>query len=660
MEIVEELHAFADFNPPLRIPLNPPCFKLGRPRWFYDKHLDEKLCLNDVKIIPLASYLSRVLNLTIESLQAQRKSLPMKQSGDSFPSEEIRNGLESTTEIGSGDVSNIARKYQTTTSLYCRVIASSLVLHPSVPGWFSSLIWKKLGRFRSDSLAFSEDFGLIFDNSPPKAVKTVIDKDPGIRELLQQVIHRHPILAYWDVFSWGEEAEGILKNMDQIVLPGRFRPERCCTLGYRSPPDIAFSQFDATKVAWEIPISKPMNNGFGRKEKIIAGHSPLKVSWPDIVIPPPLPVRPVAERFLLRSWARSVEYDTTFIIFHCGNFERIGFRHRRSQTLFLSELLDIPNCENPAYGGIHAGLYVSILQDVMDRTSQEQIAEEAIRTRTKKRKREVQDEGFNRRYKTRAVVTKHRQETEYRRVNEEGVKKYATRCSLALLEIRYGPYNSPAPAALVRSGTKQKKVYKHDEYLLLTLTSKIAEGATGVAHIARLEILVNECTYSAKVVVKIAFSKKQVKRLRHEHSVYAHLASRGVVEGIPFLFGMFEDVEMNAVALVMSHVGECLLTARPDPADWEKVLVSEIVKASYHRILTTIHQAGVRHRDIRSENLTIADNDEVAFIDFDRAELDPSETDKQREVEALNDFLNGGYGDEGSYVSSGSSSDPET
>ncbi|KAG6838610.1 hypothetical protein H0H87_002682, partial [Tephrocybe sp. NHM501043] len=125
--------------------------------------------------------------------------------------------------------------------------------------------------------------------------------------------------------------------------------------------------------------------------------------------------------------------------------------------------------------------------------------------------------------------------------------------------MRYDIWNSSAPAKFIRTGTVKKDTYTSNEYMLLTLTSRIAEGTTGVAHTARLEILANGRVYNLEVIVKLAFSSKQVRRLQHEHTIYMHLTANGVEEGIPQVFGLFEDVKAEATALIMSPAGKCLL-----------------------------------------------------------------------------------------------------
>jgi len=63
----------------------------------------------------------------------------------------------------------------------------------------------------------------------------------------------------------------------------------------------------------------------------------------------------------------AVENDNTFIVFNCGRHERIGIRHRASQTLFLSGLIDPIYCSDPHYGKLHTALFLAIFEDLYER-----------------------------------------------------------------------------------------------------------------------------------------------------------------------------------------------------------------------------------------------------------------------------------------------------
>lgn len=92
------------------------------------------------------------------------------------------------------------------------------------------------------------------------------------------------------------------------------------------------------------------------------------------------------------------------MIFHCGNLERIAFRHRGSQTFYISDLIDVPHCKNPGYGKLHIGLYMSIMHDIMDRTLQQPEKDDAMQN--KKRRRKENSGPDPKRPKTRVLVAK--------------------------------------------------------------------------------------------------------------------------------------------------------------------------------------------------------------------------------------------------------------
>lgn len=67
------------------------------------------------------------------------------------------------------------------------------------------------------------------------------------------------------------------------------------------------------------------------------------------------------------------------------------------------------------------------------------------------------------------------------------------------------------------------------------------------------------------VVVKLAILPFQRTKMRHEYSIYRHLAPFHI-KGIPQVHGLFEDVEDSAMALVMSPCGSDLEALYPSPS----------------------------------------------------------------------------------------------
>src|ERR1700733_7106800 len=64
------------------------------------------------------------------------------------------------------------------------------------------------------------------------------------------------------------------------------------------------------------------------------------------------------------------------MIMHSGNHEIIGIRHRKTQTLYISDVIEPHSCSNPAYGKIQVGIYISAIQETIDRAMQDKEAGE--------------------------------------------------------------------------------------------------------------------------------------------------------------------------------------------------------------------------------------------------------------------------------------------
>ena len=144
-----------------------------------------------------------------------------------------------------------------------------------------------------------------------------------------------------------------------------------------------------------------------------------------------------------------------------------------------------------------------------------------------------------------------------------------------MLRLEYGVFNSSSPAALYRVGpamitdavpgelssmNKRKRKHTFADYFRITLTSDIiAEGATGRAHNAKIEVQTsNGCVYGYIAIAKIALEQRKRQRLRHEYAVYRHLVRKGV-NGIAKVYGLFEDAANEALILIMSHAGTSLV-----------------------------------------------------------------------------------------------------
>ena len=71
-----------------------------------------------------------------------------------------------------------------------------------------------------------------------------------------------------------------------------------------------------------------------------------------------------------QAWSQATKADTTIMVVQSGNYEFIGIRHRLSQTLYVSDIIQPHACEEPSYGKIHVGIYVAATMDAIDRAKQ--------------------------------------------------------------------------------------------------------------------------------------------------------------------------------------------------------------------------------------------------------------------------------------------------
>ncbi|KIM42892.1 hypothetical protein M413DRAFT_444519 [Hebeloma cylindrosporum] len=215
---------------------------------------------------------------------------------------------------------------------------------------------------------------------------------------------------------------------------------------------------------------------------------------------------------------------------------------------------------------------------------------------------------------------------------------------IALVNLKYGPFCSPIPASFIRIGPscapifqpellpmqKLKRKYLAHEYFTLVLDEPRGEGSTGIVHPATLEAQVKlpsgevSTFKSSNLVLKVAFSNDQQKRLRHEFGVYSHLAQKQV-KGVVAVHGLFSDSDSGVVGLLMDNGGQNLRQREMERTGEKvppQVSLSEAERAAFTTIFESIHEAHVLHRDVRADNLLVnTTTGEVLVIDFDRADI---------------------------------------
>ncbi|KAG5640223.1 hypothetical protein DXG03_009771 [Asterophora parasitica] len=637
-ELRKHLRIFFDHNPAdLVIRRSCPSLAEAPPTTFYEKHLDERLSLKKIVFLPtFATNLSRTVDESLQSLHDNNMSLPPTRP--QFPS------LEWLQDVGgrplASDAQSVGHAYRIETSYFARILASTILLHNRAPLWCSSLLFSsKASRENEPSETFYVRLLEPYDHSPGDKGLTIPEEawdsmEDAQQELCRQIYNRFAVLATWEMLFTSKEAEGALMAMEIVSsrdVSSYTRP-RTLAPGWRAPDLHLSMPPDAIDTMWQTTLSSFLNSpqppeaGRTNTSSRLAKPGSNDTRWSDVVIHEKMTStntgEEIAEAVIQRAWARAVKDDASFVVFHCGTFERIAYRHRSSQIFFISELIDVRKCKAPGYGKIHIGLMMAIIQDVHDRALQIIHDEQSAPLTRDVPQRINTDTGV--------------QEPTCKNEDLQVVLQEASLRPLALLRMQHLHFNSPVPASLLRidsdGGSSRKTHFKPTEYFCLTITSPIASGATGEAHNASIELLssTGKTLSFSDVVVKLAFRPDQRLRMRHEFEVYQHLTLAGTT-GIPVVFGLFEDVESETLALVMNNVGKSIIERIED----DKIRISESERTAFIKVLKSIHAAGVRHRDIRPENMVINEEGVVSIIDFDKAQMNAS----QRSMDAEREYL---------------------
>ncbi|KAF7296409.1 Protein kinase domain-containing protein [Mycena chlorophos] len=643
-EAARQLNAILSCHPPrLWVPRSEPPEILAYPsRSWYDLHLDANLALRRLTSTPVV--LDDIDELAVRYL-------------DDLRNNGLHSGLPEVhlPEVPSGEyraakpgILGAVEYFQESFLRLCLRIGTRLLLCPDAPTWPFFLVWRRvLNDDLDDGLAVDEKYGLYLPSTEShhpnlrEAARAYTSKQ--VMHDLQALIDRSPNIGTWVMLAPSKESEHLISSLHELQA---VTPKACRTTGFPRLP-VSFERQrprDASEPMWSLTDSEGPPEPLKRSLRSVDMLKPSVGSKSRIVPAAFRRRRSTAfeyenltpESLLRLGWARAVETDSTIIVFSCGTLERIAIRRRDTQTLHISELIKVSDSDSPPYLRLQVGLYIAVVKDTIARLREEGSA--GLRRSSRKRKA---PEAVS------ALAFKRQKVDNKKPTKPESAITIAGRKDFMLLYLRYGMYDSPAPASFVRIGPclktsdpakserpSVKRRYSEDQCIRMILTSQLGLGATGVAHTASLQVVDNDgAEQTQEVVVKIALLPEPQAQLRHEFEIYRRLATHAV-QGVPEVYGLFEDLEGGAIALVMSHCGECLwLLRRTHPSFALNLNVSE--RQRFYAVLDDIHAAGVRHHDVRPENLMLDPAGRAYFIDFDRANLDPTDGAKRREKRIL-------------------------
>ncbi|KAF8971167.1 hypothetical protein BDZ97DRAFT_2054891 [Flammula alnicola] len=668
----DALEQTLDFNMSRLLDLRPDYLEFLDPTCpisFYDRHLDSNLILKHVEYMPcIVQLLSEVCEEEITSLVAGGRPFNPQEGYLPPNNHEIQPFRDSW---------DVADRYKENAGQFLHSIVSKLYFHPDYQKRGSvfdfNVVRDRTQLFMTSAqLRVRRTHYKPYDLAVGEVLEHIADADA---DRLRDLAARSPELATWEFYVPTSSGEKVLKTLRNT---GNFKWETSRTVGH---PKI-------------IPLSRPMDANNGLLEKLLKKRPKMRrtqdkyntrsnsagviPSRPSQYTKNKRPYRVDFAHYLQHAWTRAAVNDATFIVFNCGKFERIGVRHRTSQTLFLSDIINPTSCQNPAYGKLHIGLHAAIIMDALERQkrfqSTERIAHDPI-VGNKRSSEDLENSEDTRSKRPKLddsiSVPEPLTDTKASQNNVEDLNTVRAALStrnLALMNLRYGAYRSPVPSSFIRLGPScaagfndmpfeapnRKMTYSSAQYFSLTLSEPMGWGAIGVIHRGSADIRLEPGRkLSHSLTVKFVFSMDEEARnkLRHEYSIYQHLASAGGVEGILCVYGLFEDIESGALALIMDEGGTTLTrreVARTGSS--EVVHTSETERKALARALKSIHRAGVRHKDIRSDNILVNADNEVFIIDFDQAELGASPDALSRELLCMKHIVDA-KGDTDSYYS---------
>ncbi|KAF9040219.1 hypothetical protein BDZ89DRAFT_1060638 [Hymenopellis radicata] len=631
---------FSYQHPSLQRKSSLPAPKPTPPLHFLDRHLSKSLILKRVELLP---FLHTEVFAGLNSFSKELDALRDPQFRLPF--------WASTMTRGAGASDIIGYRFECVESAPTK-IASSLAFHPSEPDLWGWLRWINALVKTTSSLIVqdyaSQNLLLEVAPPPPDELETFSRKH---RDLLKRLRTHTALLTSCMVFC--TDALPLMEEMERLgsmdVFPWRFDSDYSSDSREKTPPP------DATEVPWTLPKSTgPRRSRRVRYQDVLKPAHTLQ----DIgVIERPEQndsrYKPACDDYVQKAWVAAVRNDATAIIFDCGNFLRIGVRHRERQTLFLSSLIDIRTCKDPSYGGLWTALHVAIASDAMQRLP---LLENAL---LGKRKSTVELEPH--RPSKASKIDDPPSGGEELLLIDKAMAAYMDKFPVLAVFFRFDYLDSPAPLLLFQPDSERKTRYEPTEYLKVIAYKQLGSGSVGTPPTEKTKGSSTKAGRSSKptkgkakgakpssdslthrpFILKVAPTDTRARRLQHEVQVYRHLHDAGV-SGIPSVLSYREGVNADLRVLMLSDAGRSL-GYRMDSD--KKVDLSAEAGAELKSILTAIHEAGVLHRDVRSWNIMEDDFGRVRFTDFDRSSFRGTGEDYQAEKERLDRFIAGEFVD---------------
>jgi hypothetical protein len=418
---IEELHSlFAWCPPPLKID---PAYKhythleteSSLRATFYDMHLaPDMICKRVIQVKNLHKTLAAIVDNKLQTIQESGVVLPPP---DGIEPTSSRDKVMREVENLMKDELSVVEFYGKTTTRYCVRIASSLALHPTI--WSSLLHWSSAPCCGAKDIP-GGSLQVLTPRIPTELdeesnwvnMRDFVDNDSWTK--LMEVKYKYQDLATWRMMNPSLDDTELMLGIMGTADNGEFEWKLPAPVISEAPsnarpasssPPRACDAAETTSLLTSFPTS-PASHLSTNLEEILDGSlrregSSLKAvrndrlasrtirAWSDDSTDASLsttpPTRTLTSRALIQEvgssslpvqtllichiqcWGQSVRQNTTVLVVHSGNLEYICFRHRASQTLYISDILHVPQLRDPGYGKVQVGLYIAALTDAFQR-----------------------------------------------------------------------------------------------------------------------------------------------------------------------------------------------------------------------------------------------------------------------------------------------------
>ncbi|KAH9487245.1 hypothetical protein JR316_0001314 [Psilocybe cubensis] len=607
------------------------------PLTFHDRHLSPNLtCRRVVEFPQIAQILSQVTDKSIAYYLAHKKTFPV----DGFsvlPKESL------LSRIGTlDDARNMNIRYKRTAGHFSSLLASHLFYAGPMP-WTNlfELVWQYTENdFSSESTLNLFPERLVVNNrdSEPIApnVQSVAPENRDTMPYQVRALHDaqniFPHVALWHFLPPSPTGMMIVRR----ISSGIFLWETSGTKGLKNMPDNSVPE-DAGRSLWDPKLNNLKTRPPFRNSGIV--KKPRHITIPRKA-DKSVNSRVDVDQYIQHAWARAVETDSTFIVINCGVYERIGIRHRASQTLFISPLIDPTKCNDPAYGKLHIGLYIAIAEDMIDRfIIQSKRPPQVSRT--------LPDVSPDQEGPTHNSVHSSHNDLLHDNSNindSSSITREIREREVALITLKYGVYCSPVPATFLRvqlnpstNAVSTKTKFLPHECLELVLDQPFENvSAKKSIHNAKLLVTLNSGeVLHRKLVVKLAFSHEQRQELQNEYMTYKHMSQFEEIEQycVP-VHGLFEDQDSDTLAMVMDYGGISLrhLYQLYPALNLSHPWILELHMSTASK-LRHIHAKGVRHRNLSPDKILIGEGNKTKIVGFGRAVVSVTDSQQSRTAE---------------------------